>query len=98
MVGIAVAMVVSIGSAAGVLAVLVRRHTPEDGWRELLRSGVQAARAKEMTFVDDHRAVDEPAGGVGDLFTVGRPVEWPAYTEVPQLRSALSRLRRLGRR
>lgn len=92
------AIVVSVGSAAGVLAAVARRHTPEGGWRDVLRSGVHAARAKEMTYVDDHRAVDEPAGGVGDLFTVGRPVEWPAYTEVPQLRSALSRLRRLGRR
>jgi hypothetical protein len=98
MVGITVAIVVSIGSAAGVLAALARRHAPEDGWRELLRSGMQSARAKEMTFVDHHRHPDTPPGGVGDLFTVGQPVEWPAYTEVPQLRAALSRLKRWGRR
>ncbi len=97
MVGISVAILVSIGSAAGVLAALARRHAPEDGWRGLLRSGVHAARAKELSFVDHHRRPETPPGGLDELFTIAKPDEWPAYTEVPQLRSALSRIRRAGR-
>lgn len=89
-------MIVSIGSAAGVLGYLARRHAPEDGWHELLRSGVRSARAKELTFVD--RADGAAPGGLDDLFIVGQPVEWPAYTEVPELRKALGRVRRLLRR
>lgn len=96
MVGITVAMIVSIGSAAGVLGYIARRHAPQDGWPDLLRSGVQAARAKQLTFVD--RKDDGVPGGLDDLFTVGQPDEWPAYTEVPELRRALARARGLLRR
>jgi hypothetical protein len=96
MFGVMLGIVVSVGTAAGLLATLARRHAPADGWREILRSGVHAARAKELTYVDHVRGAQ--AGGLGDLFTVAEPVQFPAYTEVTDLQRALTRLRALARR
>jgi hypothetical protein len=98
MVGITVAIFVSIGSAAGVLAVMAQRSAPEGGWRQLLRDGVQAARSKELSLTRDIRsAKTEATGGLTELFTVAEPVEWPAYTEVTELKTVLARARRLAR-
>lgn len=99
MVGITVAIIVSIGSAAGVLAVVAQRSAPEGGWRQLLRDGVQAARSKNLSLVEEIRSSKAAAdGGISELFTVAEPVEWPAYTEVTELKTALARARRLARR
>ncbi len=99
MVGITVAILVSIGSAAGVLAVVARRSAPEDGWRQLLRDGVQGVRSKELSLVSElRRSKDAAPGGLTEFFTVAEPVEWPAYTEVTELKTALTRARRLTRR
>ena len=99
MVGITVAIFVSIGSAAGVLAVVARRSAPEDGWRQLLRDGVQAVRTKDLSLVSELRSSKDPApGGLTEFFDVAEPVEWPAYTEVTELKTVLARARRLARR
>jgi hypothetical protein len=99
MVGITVAILVSIGSAAGVLAVVARRGAPQESWRQLLRDGVRGVRSKELSLVSELRSSKDVApGSLTELFTVAEPVEWPAYTEVTELKTALARARRLTRR
>lgn len=98
MIGVFVAMAVSVGSAAAVLAVLARRHAPDGGWRENLNAAVHAVRAKELPLMEDLEPDVQPDAGVADLFTLGDPDPAPAYSEATAVRQALHKARELVRR
>lgn len=94
MVGVFVAMMVSVGSAAAVLTVLARRHAPDGGWRENLNAGVHAVRAKELPLMEELDPEVDPDAGVEDLFTLGETDPEPAYSEATAVRQALHRARK----
>ncbi len=98
MLGITAVIAVSVGSAAGVITVVARQHAPEGGWVQLFRDGVRGVRKMELSVFSGLRSSNGEAGGLDQLFDVAEPVEWPAYTEVSGLRSALGRAARIVRR
>lgn len=96
--GVLVSMVVSLGSAAALLAVVAKRNAPEGGWRAVLGSGFSAARSKELPLVDHNDPDDGATGGLQDLFAVAAPADGPAYSEATAVRSVVERVRRVVRR
>ena len=98
MLGIATAIAVSVGSAAGVVTLVARQHTPEGGWVQVFKDGVRGVRSREISVFSGLRAPRGEAGGLDELFEVAEPVDWPAYTEVTGLRSALARAGRIVKR
>lgn len=99
MVGVVVAMMMSVGGAATVLAVLARRNAPLEGWREALQAGVHVARAKELDAVDevedevaDDEVVDDEVGGIDEIFTIADPQPEPAYSEATVVRAYIDRM------
>lgn len=98
MVGAFVAMAVSIGSAAAVLAVLARRNAPEGGWREVIEAGFQAARHKDLPLVDHPGPDDGDDGSLDDLLAVAAPGDGPTYSEATAVRQAIEAARRAVRR
>lgn len=98
MVGVVVAMVVSLGGAAAVLAGLARRNAPDDGWRAILHSGFRSFRSKELTLLDEPDVDDGATGGVTDIFSIAEPGDEPAYAEGVPIREVLGRARHINRR
>lgn len=93
--GVIVSMVVSVTSAAALLAVLARRNAPEGGWRAVLQEGVHRARSKELPLIDHAEPDDGETGGLQDLFTVAPPAEEPAYSEATAVQHAIDRAKRI---
>ncbi len=91
------AMMVSIGTAAAVVAVLARRNAPDGGWRGVLQAGVHAARAKDLALLDDHDPDDDATGGVADIFAISEPGDEPAYSEATAVQHAIERARQMVR-
>jgi hypothetical protein len=96
MVGVVVAMVMSVGGAAAVLTVLARRNAPGEGWRGALRSGMHLARSTERPVDGGEPAEEAPAAGLDAIFEIGEEPEEPAYSEASAVQHVLERARQKG--
>jgi hypothetical protein len=98
--GVIAAMMVSLGTAAAVVAVLARRNAPDGGWRLALQQAVHAVRERDLAPADEAvgAADDEVAGGVADLFAIDAPADdEPAYSEATAVQHAIERARQMVR-
>jgi hypothetical protein len=95
-------MMVSLGTAAAVVAVLARRNAPDGGWRVALQQAVHAVRERDLPPADviagAGAADDEVAGGVADLFAIAEAADdEPAYSEATVVQHAIERARHMVR-
>lgn len=98
--GVIAAMMVSLGTAAAVVAVLARRNAPDGGWRQALQEAVHAVRERDLPPADEAvgAADDDAAGGVADLFSLSAPADdEPAYSEATAVKHAIERARQMVR-
>ena len=96
MTGALVAMFLTALCAVGVLLVLAAERRPDTGWSTWLRESVAAWRADELKVGRDRpgAARDTP---LEELFSLGEPVDEPAYTRPEELRSTIEQARRQAR-
>jgi hypothetical protein len=94
MTGVVVAMLMSVGGAAAVLAVLARRNAPSEGWRGALQSAMHVGRDKDEAAEEPTTAEDEQASaGLDAIFEIGEAPDEPAYSEATAVQHVLERAR-----
>ncbi|MPV39026.1 hypothetical protein [Georgenia subflava] len=82
-----------------VLLMLVAERRPEGGWAAWLRGSLDAWRSDELSGENLRvRRSDVRDTPVEDLFSLGEPVDEPAYTRPEELVARLEHVRGAARR
>ncbi|WP_127128401.1 hypothetical protein [Georgenia sp. SYP-B2076] len=98
MTGALVFMFLAALCATGVLLLLAAERRPDTGWSTWWRESVDAWRSDELKVSrKDRRAGDVRDAPLADLFSLGEPVDEPAYARPEELRSTIEQARRQAR-